>query len=173
MTKATETFEKSVVPAKVKGNVKARPPGSERRSPRSKRNNAKVYYIIFPENREAFFETTEADRDAKMQELSKKGITFTIKESLTFPYVQKYIHQHNLQWQKKEKSYMHQLLSQDGGKVESLHEDNLSVKDKGNGGFIPLWLHFMFVSFATDTSFLPYRQSEWLECQHSYCNQRH
>ena len=89
MTKATETFEKSVVPAKVKGNVKARPPGSKRRSPRSKRNNAKVYHTVFPENREAFFETTEADRDAKMQELSKKGITFTIKEYLTFPYVQK------------------------------------------------------------------------------------
>ena len=71
-----------------------------------------------------------------MQELSKKGVTFTIKESLIFPYVQKYIHQHNLQWQKKEKSYMHQLLSQDGGKGESLQEDNLSVKDKGNGGFI-------------------------------------
>ena len=39
-----------------------------------------------------------------MQELSKKGITFTIKESLTFPYVQKYIHQHNLQWQKKRRA---------------------------------------------------------------------
>ena len=100
----------------VKGKpVKAKvdTPGQSTRPVSLLRNKGKTYYIFFPECREAFFETTQADRNAKEKELLKKDIKFTTKETLMFEYVNKFIHKHNLDWQKKEKSYMKTLLSQE------------------------------------------------------------
>ena len=36
-----------------------------------------------------------------------------------FEYVNKFIHKHNLDWQKKEKSYMKSFLSQESGNGEN------------------------------------------------------
>ena len=120
MTKVSYEKKENSTPVKGKPiKSKVGTPGQSNRPVRLSRNKGKTYYIFFPECGEAFFETTQADRDAKEKELLKKDIKFTTKETLMFEYVNKFIHKHNLDWQKKEKSYMKTLLSQ-----KSVNEEN-------------------------------------------------
>ena len=94
------------------------------------------------------FETTQADRDAKEKELLKKDIKFTTKETLMFEYVNKFIHKHNLDWQKKEKSYMKSLLSQESGNGENPLEN--TSPDLSQEGEWNAYSSFYYMLFSYD-----------------------